>query len=43
MSKIAKYLGQSNTAVNERVYAPDHVQNEAAILDFTNIRKVQET
>jgi integrase len=41
MSKISQYLGHSNTQVTERVYArfaPDHMQNEADILDFTKVR-----
>lgn len=39
MQKVAQYLGHSNTFVTERVYgrfAPDHLRDEAAILDFTN-------
>lgn len=42
MSRIAQYLGHSSTAVTERVYArfaPDHLRQEAEILDFTTIRK----
>lgn len=42
ISKISQYLGHSNTSVTERVYArfaPDHMRDEAAILDFTTIRK----
>lgn len=38
MQKVAQYLGHSSTAVTERVYgrfAPDHLKNEAEILDFT--------
>jgi integrase len=38
MQKVAQYLGHSNTSVTERVYgryAPDHLREEAAILDFT--------
>lgn len=41
MQKVAQYLGHSNTSVTERVYgrfAPDHLRDEAAILDFTSIR-----
>lgn len=41
MSKISQYLGHSNTAVTERVYArfaPDHMRQEAELLDFTEIR-----
>lgn len=38
MQKISQYLGHSSTAVTERVYArfaPDHLRQEAEILDFT--------
>lgn len=44
MSRIAQYLGHTSTAVTERVYArfaPDHLRQEAEILDFTRVRKVQ--
>lgn len=44
MQKIAQFLGHSNTGVTERVYAryaPDHLTDAAAILDFGKIRKVQ--
>ena len=44
MSKISQYLGHTNTAVTERVYArfsPDHLRDEADILDFTTTRKVR--
>lgn len=44
MSRIAQYLGHSSTAVTERTYArfaPDHLREEAEILDFTAIRQVQ--
>jgi integrase len=44
MSKISQYLGHTNTSVTERVYArfaPDHLRDEAAILDFTKTRQVQ--
>lgn len=44
MSKISQYLGHSNTSVTERVYArfaPDHLREEAAILDFTTTLQVQ--
>lgn len=37
MPRISQYLGHSNTAITERVYArfaPDHLREEAAILDF---------
>lgn len=41
MSRIAQYLGHSSTAVTERVYArfaPDHLRDEAEILDFGKMR-----
>ena len=44
MTKISQYLGHSNTAVTERVYArfaPDHMQDAAAVLDFGKLRKVR--
>nr|WP_321524870.1 site-specific integrase [uncultured Cohaesibacter sp.] len=44
MQKIAQYLGHSNTAVTEHVYAryaPDHLREESSILDFTRIKQVQ--
>ncbi|MEM1346561.1 MAG: site-specific integrase [Pseudomonadota bacterium] len=37
MQKIAQMLGHSNTSVTERTYArfaPDHMREEAAVLDF---------
>lgn len=43
MQKVSQYLGHSSTAVTERVYgrfAPDHLREEAAILDFTKRAKV---
>lgn len=44
MERISQYLGHSSTSVTERVYArfaPDHLRDEAAILDFTKpVRKV---
>lgn len=43
MSRISQYLGHSSTAVTERVYArfaPDHLRDEADILDFTSIRQI---
>jgi len=44
MQKVSQYLGHSSTAITERVYgryAPDHLKNEAEILDFTKpVRKV---
>lgn len=44
MGKISQYLGHSNTAVTERVYArfaPDHMRDAAAVLDFGKLRKVR--
>jgi integrase len=44
MERISQYLGHSNTAITARVYArfaPDHLREEAAILDFTKVRQVQ--
>jgi len=43
MQKVAQYLGHSSTAVTERVYgryAPDHLREEATILDFARPLKV---
>jgi integrase len=43
LQKIAQYLGHSNTGIAERAYAryaPDHLADAAAILDFGNLRKV---
>lgn len=37
MQKVSQYLGHSNTSITEHVYgrfAPDHLREEAAILDF---------
>lgn len=42
MQKVAQYLGHSNTSITERVYgryAPDHMREEAALLDFTKAAK----
>lgn len=42
MQKVAQYLGHSNTSVTERVYgryAPDHLREEATILDFVSRAK----
>lgn len=39
MSRIAQYLGHTSTAVTERVYArfaPEHLREEANILDFAS-------
>lgn len=44
MSRISQYLGHSSTSVTERVYArfaPDHLREEAELLDFTSPREVQ--
>ncbi len=44
MSLISQYLGHSNTAVTERVYAryaPEHMTEAANVLNFTKARKVQ--
>ena len=38
MARVSQLLGHSNTALTERVYArfaPDHLRDEVAILDFT--------
>jgi integrase len=43
MSRISQYLGHSNTSITERVYAryaPDHLREEAASLDYGNLRSV---
>jgi len=43
MQKVAQYLGHSNTFITERVYgryAPDHLREEAAILDFTTRARI---
>lgn len=40
LSKISQYLGHSNTATTERVYAryaPSHMQDAADVLNFTEI------
>jgi integrase len=42
MSEIAQFLGHSNTATTERVYArysPAHLRKAADILDFTTTKK----
>ena len=44
MPKIAQMMGHTSTTVTERVYArfaPDHLREEAAILDFTKVAQVQ--
>ncbi|MCL5777884.1 site-specific integrase [Limibaculum sp. FT325] len=41
MERVSQFLGHSSIAVTERVYArfaPDHLREEAAILDFANLR-----
>lgn len=43
MEKISQYLGHTNTAITERVYArfaPDHLRDAAAVLDFTTRLRV---
>ncbi|MEM6546474.1 MAG: site-specific integrase [Pseudomonadota bacterium] len=43
MQRISQYMGHSSTRVTERVYAryaPDHMREEAAVLDFTKPRAV---
>jgi len=42
MARISQYMGHSNTTVTERVYArfqPEHLRQEADVLDFTTVRK----
>ena len=44
MQKISQYMGHSNTAVTERVYArfaPDHLSDAAAALEFGGLRIVK--
>ena len=44
MDRISQYLGHTNVSITQRVYAgfaPDHLRDEAAILDFTSVRQVQ--
>lgn len=43
MERVSQFLGHSNTSVTRNVYgrfAPDHLRQEAEILDFTAVRKV---
>ncbi|WP_390923860.1 tyrosine-type recombinase/integrase [Parasedimentitalea psychrophila] len=43
MSEISQYLGHSNVAITERVYArfsPDYLRKAADVVDFTMIRSV---
>lgn len=42
-SKIAQMMGHTSTSVTERVYArfaPDHMRQEAELLDFTKVQGV---
>lgn len=44
MQKISQFLGHSNTSVTERVYArfaPDHMADAAAALEFNHLRVVK--
>lgn len=44
MQKVSQYLGHSNTAITERVYAryaPSHMQDAADVLNFTQIKKAR--
>jgi integrase len=44
MSEVSQFLGHSNTALTERVYArfsPDHLRTAAAALEFGSIRAVK--
>ena len=44
MSKIAQYLGHTNTVTTEKVYArfaPDHMRDAAEVLDFGKLRAVR--
>lgn len=43
MSKISQYLGHSSVSITEKVYArfaPDHLREEADVLDFTRPLKI---
>src|SRR3990167_5259229 len=43
MNRTAAYLGHTNTITTERVYAkfrPDHLREEADVLDFTKLREI---
>lgn len=43
MGEISQYLGHSNVAITERVYArfsPDHLRMAADVVDFTRVRGV---
>jgi integrase len=44
MARISQFMGHSNTATTERVYArlaPDHMSDAADALDFGKLRLVQ--
>lgn len=44
ISKASQYLGHSNTAVTERVYAryaPDHLRDASDVLEFGGVREVK--
>lgn len=44
LHKISQFLGHSNTTITERVYsrfAPDHMHDAAAVLDFGKLRVVK--
>lgn len=44
MVRISQYMGHSSTSVTERIYArfaPDHLRDAAATLDFSKLRAVQ--
>lgn len=44
MAKIAQYLGHSDDKITQRVYAkfsPDHMREEAAVLDFASPSEVE--
>jgi len=44
MSEISQYLGHSNVAITERVYArysPDYLRKAADVVDFTRVRAVK--
>jgi integrase len=46
MHKISQYLGHTNTATTEKVYArfsPDHMRDAAEVLDFGKVRAVRLT
>jgi site-specific recombinase XerD len=44
LEKVAQYLAHSNVAITCQTYArfaPDHLQDAAEILDFTQVRQVR--